>query len=92
MLSGETAEYLKYFPEDEVYIQPTVEKFENLVSEMVKTHLETKHIENQKEYALSVKDYKYSGILFSWKKVGGCVINLLNQMPLNYRLKLLMSE
>lgn len=92
VLTGETAEYLKYFPEDESYIQPTVEKFENLVAEMVDTHLKTKHIQDQKEYALSVKDYKYSGILFSWKKVGGCVINLLNQMPLNYRLKLLMSE
>lgn len=91
VLSGEVDEYLTYFPEDEVYIKDTFEAFESLLNDLVVEKINVERIENQKEFALAVKDLPFSAILFQWKKTKGNIVDIFNKQPLNYRRKLLLS-
>jgi len=70
VLTGETPEYLTYFPEDEPMFTPYEEALELLKLDIGNKYSETKEIEDQKTFALSVKDYCYSSVLFQCKKNG----------------------
>lgn len=91
VLTNEQDEYLKYFPEDAQYIDPYRIVLSNMVCDLNMKWLEVEHINDQKEYALKVKDFPFSAVLFQWKKKGGCVIDIWNKQPLNYRRRLLLS-
>lgn len=65
---GEESEVLVYFPE---YTQETtelVQNRENLFDNINKLWEDTKNIETQKDFALKVKDYPYSAIMFELRK------------------------
>jgi len=68
VLKQEVEEYLAYFPEDKHMITPIEEKVEKLKYDIVKLYNENKHIEDQKEFAMKVKDFPYSGFLFAMRK------------------------
>lgn len=91
VLSGETDEYLKYFPEDEVFITPYIEKLNNLLSDIEQVAFNVMGIKDQKSFALMVKDYCFSAVLFQWKKKGGYIIDSWYNQPLNYKRKILLS-
>lgn len=91
VLSNEQDEYLKYFPEDEQYITPYSIALAGLISDMNSLWLQVEHIEDQKEFALKVKDSLCFAALFQWKKKGGDIVDIWNSQPLNYRRKLLLS-
>jgi T4 RnlA family RNA ligase len=68
LLKGEMAEYCVYFPEDMVLMQPYINKFNQLKQDITDTYNKYKHLENQKDFAMKVKDLPYSGFLFSLRK------------------------
>ena len=63
--TNETDEYLSYFPEDYDLFEPYEQAHRNLVDRVYTTWHSCKGIEDQKEFAMEVKDLPYSGILFS---------------------------
>ena len=70
ILAGELDEYLIYFPEDEPMFKPYQNALEDLKVDMNKSWLESCMITDQKEFALKVKDFCYSGVMFQCKKNG----------------------
>ncbi len=68
VLSGESAEYLKYFPEDESFFIPYFDAQESLQIALQTVYDATKHIEDQKAFAMEVKDEPFSAVLFQCKR------------------------
>ena len=79
VLTGETSEYLTYFPDDLVFLQPYIDAFVKLQLEMVETYDKFKDITEQKEFALAVKDYPYSGTLFLCRRHGTTPVHEFNE-------------
>lgn len=75
LLKGEMDEYITYFPEDIDLVTPYIVKFNQLKKDVMDTFNKYKHIEDQKEFAMKVKDLSYSGFLFSLRK--GLTLNEL---------------
>lgn len=91
VLTNEQDEYLKYFPEDETHIDPYAVKLHDLKHLLVSVVSSYGDIEDQKEFALKIKLFLFSAVLFQWKKKGGNVIDVWSNQPLNYKRKLLLS-
>lgn len=89
VLTGETAEYLKYFPEDEVHFGPYIDAQVSLTTALVKAYDATRGIEDQKQFALTVKDLPFSAILFQCKKRGVLPMNTFHEQREEYKIKLL---
>ena len=68
VLTGEEEEYLTYFPEDRPIIAPYSEALANLLRRMENVYKTHKGIEDQKEFALTVKDYSFKSMLFTARK------------------------
>lgn len=68
VMLGEEDEYLSYFPEDKETINPWIEKREQLEVLCNDTYKKYKDIEDQKEFALKIKDFPYAAILFNMRK------------------------
>lgn len=68
LLTGELDEYLTYFPEDKNHFKPYQEAIDKILRDVNEVWYSVKHITDQKEFALLVKDYKWSGMLFGAKR------------------------
>ena len=68
VLKQEVEEYLTYFPEDKHMITPVERNVAVLKDAIYNLYHINQHIEDQKEFALKVKDLPYSGILFGMRK------------------------
>jgi len=68
VMSNNQDEYLSYFPEDRPLFQKYVDAHEKMKEDVARTWDKVKDIQNQKEFALLVKDLPVSGILFRLKK------------------------
>ena len=68
VLTGEQDEYIAYFPEDAEYIRPYVKALELTLSAICAVWYKNKNIESQKDFALAVKGYPYSSVLFYLRK------------------------
>lgn len=66
--NNEGDEFITYFPELRDFYNELKEKYTNLINSIETSWNQYKHIENQKDFALSVKDLQYKGILFNLKK------------------------
>jgi len=91
VLMNEVDEYLAVFPEDAEHFEPYIKANVLLESTIAFTHKSTQGVTDQKEYAMKVKDYCYSGVLFSGRKQSKDPIQVLHSMEESYRLKLLMQ-
>lgn len=65
---NEHKEYLTYFEEDRQFFQPYINAYNKFIEDIENTWNEVNHIENQKEFALKVKDKPIASILFGLKK------------------------
>lgn len=88
IFEGEVDELLAYFPEFKEYVDPIVEEVNSTKSELVRIWEEVKNIETQKDFALAVKNYKFSNVLFEARKTQHAVEKVFEEMSLNYKLKL----
>lgn len=91
VLENEQEEYLTYFPEDKKWFLPIEEALRDLLQQMEEVYAGVKGIESQKEYALSMKDYKFSSVLFDARKKKAGVEQAFNEMKENYKIDLLLS-
>lgn len=68
VVTGETDEYLTYFPEDRSLFEPYVEAYNLLLSNMADVYSSVSNIVDQKELALKIKDYIFSCYIFMARK------------------------
>ena len=80
VLTNEGEEFLTYYPEWQVLYDQIKLKYETLVQEIETVYLQHQNILNQKDFALSVKHFPYSGTLFALraKKVSSVKESLQN--------------
>lgn len=86
VLENEQDEYLGYFEEDRPLFEPAiaeVEAFKAMLTEVWET---VKDIENQKDFAMKVKDLKGSGFFFNAKKLKVTPVHAFDAAEMNKRL------
>jgi hypothetical protein len=87
VLTNEYHEFISYFPEYEEMIMKYKNRLDEIREECYRIHNENFFIEDRKEFAMKVKHYPFSGILFSMKggKEFDVALNLMTQEA-RYRL------
>ena len=88
IFEGEVDELLAYFPEFKEYVDPIVEEVNSTKAELSRIWEEVQNIETQKDFALAVKNFKFSNVLFEARKTQQAVEKVFEGMSLNYKLKL----
>lgn len=86
---NEVAEYVSIFPEDKEHFTPYLEANSQLEYEIIGCHMCNQGIEDQKTFALAIKNHCYSGVLFSARKQNKNPIEVLHSMDESYKIKLL---
>jgi hypothetical protein len=81
--TGEEGEFLSYFPEYAPQFDEIRGKFEALVTELETAWETNRGIENQKEFALQVKDLRMSGVIFNVRRAGGTIRGRLTDVPID---------
>lgn len=89
VLMNEQEEYLKYFPEDEQHFTPYICGLNSMLMEIEASWLKNCQIEDQKEFALRVKDAPYSAVMFQTKRDNGEPIHVFHKQRESYKIKLL---
>lgn len=89
ILMKEVDEYLSIFPEDTEHFEKYVMANEILEQQIVQVWENNKSVEDQKEFALLVKDYPFSGVMFQSKKIKQEPLHIFHNMPESFRLKVL---
>lgn len=72
-------EYLHYFPEDREFFDPYIKAYDRMINHINEVWENTKNIEEQKEFALQVKDLPIGFALFRLRK-GGRLEDTLNNI------------
>lgn len=88
VLEGEVDEFLAYFKNFEKYIEKPKYDMENFEKELVSVWENTKNIKEQKDFALSIKNFKFSGILFAARASNKEPLEVFHSMPIEKKLKL----
>lgn len=91
LLKGETDEYLVYFPEDKKLLSPFIEKYNKLYNDVIDSFEKFKDIENQKEFAITIKDLPYKAFLFLMRK-GATIDSIFNVNNINTFIKLFENQ
>ena len=89
VLINEQDEYLNYFPEDEKFFTPYVKALQELLYDIVIVYERFEGIVEQKEFALSVKDYPFSGVLFQARQKKKDVIETFHEQSESFKMKVL---
>lgn len=89
VLINEQDEYLNYFPEDEKFFIPYVEALQELLNDIDVVYGRFEGIVEQKEFALSVKDYPFSGVLFQARQKKKDVIETFHEQSEPFKMKVL---
>lgn len=89
VLTGEQDEYISYFPEDENVIMPYVEAFLTLTDEIADAYDLIKNIDNQKDFALMARPYKFQAALFQARNKGICPVHAFNDQRDSYKMEIL---
>lgn len=81
VVQNDFEEYLGYFPDDEHLFIPYIDKCESIMLDIKTLWNEVKGIEDQKEFAMKVKDKPYGFVLFQLRKNPDLTIsNILSNM------------
>lgn len=81
-------EYLLHFPEDKLEFDPYIEAYQRMIDDVHWCSHHYMKIEDQKEFALKVKDRPAAGILFALRK-GRDLHDILEGFTDNYKVNLL---
>lgn len=88
VLLNEQDEYLSYFEEDRPFFEPLVKEVQDFIAEIETVWANAKHIKDQKEFALQVKDHRASGLLFETRKRNQEISYTFAEMDMNKKLRL----
>ncbi len=86
---GECDEYFAVFPEDKVHFEKYITAWKNLENSLSATFNLYQHITDRKKFALKVKDFPFSAILFQSQNTNKNVIKVLHDQKVSYKIKLL---
>lgn len=89
VLMNEQDEYLSYFPEDEEFFTPYIEGLENLLIDVATVYDRFEGIVEQKEFALSVKDYPFSAVMFQARQKNQNAVHTFHEQTETYKMKVL---
>jgi hypothetical protein len=82
---NEYPEYLGLFPEDKRFFEPYIEAYGKMITEVNKTWETSKDIEDQRDFAMQVKDTKVKTFMFLMRK-GKSVSAIIDGMTENTRI------
>ena len=68
VLMNDYEEYLGYFPEDQKEFDPYIQAYETMIADIDEHWVKYKDIEDQKEFAMAIKDCHSKHILFGMRK------------------------
>lgn len=89
VLSGEEEEYLTYFNEDRVHIQPYIDAFERLKVDIVSVWEDVQNIAKQKEFALAIKDKVFAPAIFTARKTKLDPVHCFNESRISWKIDIL---
>ena len=89
VLMNDQDEYLGYFPEDQGEFDPFIEAYEEMILDIDKHWIGYKDIENQKEFAIAIKDCYAKSILFGMRNNKGNIKEIIENMTKNSKVRLL---
>lgn len=89
VLTNEQDEYLQYFPDDRVVMQPYIEAKALLDLEIISVWGAVKSITDQKDFAVAVGKYKFKAALFSARMKGIDVLQAFNDQRESYKMEIL---
>lgn len=92
VLTGEQEEYLVYFPEDREFIQEYVDKYNEIVQGLELAYAAYRTIQDQKEFALAIRNVQGNSVLFAARKMKLSVKEAFKLMPDTAKLKMLMGS
>lgn len=91
VVENEQDEVLTYFPEYTDMFVPYIEKF-GVLMESIRNVWETnKNIETQRDFALAIKDYDFSSLLFNMRKTGKDLATCWDDVRLEFKIGLLID-
>ena len=91
VLVNEHEEYLSYFQCDAPMFEKPIEDVIQLKNQIVDVWENVKHIEIQKDFALAVKDFKFSNVLFDARKKNQNPIHIFDEYDIEKRVKFFVS-
>jgi len=62
--SGDSGELLSYFPEFAPVVQPILDRLDEVAARSVADYEAHRHLPTRKEFALAIKDFPHSGVIF----------------------------
>ncbi len=87
VFANEYAEYLSVFPEDQKYFAPYIKAYNEMIDDINDKYKKYKHIEDQKEFALTIKDLPIKSFLFTIRAgltLKECFDKLSSKAKINY--------
>lgn len=91
VIRNEVDEYLTYFPEDKPMLDPYINAWENMLSEIEDWMDTSSKVGDQKVFAMQVKDKPYSGVVFKMRSSGESVEKVLDNMRENGKIQVLLN-
>lgn len=91
VLTNEQEEYLNYFPEDRVHIEPYVEMLTSIRTGMEQAYETYSGIESQKDFAIAIKNVKGNSVLFYARKAKCSIQEAWKTQSDSFKLRTLME-
>jgi hypothetical protein len=92
LFTGELGEFCAYFPEWSEKALDIQREVNNAYRELAIAWDKYKHLESQKDFALSVKDVPYNGILFQARKMNKTINESWNDWPIEKKISMFEKE
>lgn len=91
IVTGEHVEYLTYFPEDMRFFEEMIKAYDQLLLDIPFIESRAKEYEDQKSFALMVKDYPFSDALFRGRKTNTPALQCFLAKDTMYKVKVLQA-
>lgn len=92
LFTGELGEFCAYFPEWSEKALDIQREVDNAYRELALAWDKYKHLESQKDFALSIKDVPYNGILFQARKMSKTINEAWNDWPIEKKISMFEKE
>lgn len=89
VLMNDHEEYLGYFPEDQQNFDPYINAYETMILDIDEHWAKYKDLEDQKEFALAIKDCHAKSILFGMRNKGQKIHDVIENMTNNAKVNLI---
>lgn len=87
-LGGDIDEFVSYFPEYEQYATPIKDEVTTFIAKMTSVWKSVSAVQDQKEFAMLVKEYPFSGVLFQAKKMCVSAKDVWDSLDVDRKLKM----